>query len=78
MLIEQEESRRSGMEVPKVRKNEGVEAQALAARGFRNHNPRRKRPTGEEKYSHYKKEGHNKEGCWFLYPYLRPMTWVDS
>jgi hypothetical protein len=45
MLFEQEESRRSGMEVPKVRKNERVEAQALAARGFRNHNPRRKRPT---------------------------------
>jgi hypothetical protein len=41
-LIEQEESRRSVIGVPQARKNEGAEAQALAVRGFRNPNLRKK------------------------------------
>jgi hypothetical protein len=66
------------MGVPHARKNEGAEAQALVVRGFRNPNPRKNGPTGEEKCSHDKKGGHSKEACWFLHPHLRPATRVDK
>jgi hypothetical protein len=56
------------MGVPQAIKDEGAEAQALVVRGFRNPNPKKKGPTGEENYSHCKKGGHSKESCWFLHP----------
>jgi gag-polypeptide of LTR copia-type len=71
--IDQEESRRALMN-PRLSKNQESSA-------FQVHNSKPsfrdtaigKGAPSTERCDHYKKAGHNRDECWFLYPHLRPI-----
>jgi hypothetical protein len=72
--IEQEQSRRSLMN---PHQSETTENQAFKT--YHNHNPNPRGPTRLKGAAtsawcdHYKRAGHNREGCWVLHPHLRPV-----
>ncbi|XP_078151231.1 uncharacterized protein LOC144546570, partial [Carex rostrata] len=76
-LLEQEESRRSAMNSD-THAGDIPENQAFLS----NHQNQARNPRGEMRGAHgkakceqCKKEGHDRDHCWFLHPHLRPKWW---
>jgi GAG-pre-integrase domain len=79
-LLEQEESRRSAMNSD-TQSSDKPENQAFLSSN-QNHNRKPNNPRGEmrgarnmARCDHCKKEGHDRDQCWFLNPHLRPKWW---
>ena len=80
-LIQQEKSRRLAMN-GKIVSHEGHETHGLAVKNsnFNQNTSFQNRPNQSkiEKCNHCKKDGHNQDKCWHLYPHLRPKKWKGN
>jgi gag-polypeptide of LTR copia-type len=73
-LIEGEETRREVMGHHASANPEGQAFGAFTKTFAKQYNLYNPRSTTIKKCDHCKKEGHNKDECWFLYPELRPQS----